>query len=534
MNEFRKKIAKAFIWIAIYFAFLELFLRLGGWVFIVRQEIGNRELVRGKKVYTIMCVGESTTALGGKNSYPRQLEEILNSQNKGIQFSVINKGVPAVTTAQILARIESYLNDYQPRVVVAMMGINDSMRDLSADENSTVISRIVSNLQVFKLGRRLVQNLENKTVEAEDHRRQEKLRQLEASVDKDPSAKNFIALINICRAANNPQREAAVTQKAIAAYPSHHEIWALYGMYFQRRGEHSEAVQAYSRSLRLNPGHRPHAAKVLSYLGECYQLQGNDEMAQASFLKAISDFPNHPEAYGLLGSVYFGQGKYDEAQKLFEKQISVNPQAAQFYGPLNYCYRKSGAYDKAIELLERAVAVNPQDLSLYIELGSSLMDAKDCARAEEIFKKARALNSENAKGINGEIDQYLLECYRAQSKKDMAEELKESMETRQRNVNQETLRHYEGLYDILAKKKIQLVAVQYPLRDARPLKKIPQSQGRIIFVDNESIFREAVKREGFDAYFYDRFAGDFGHCTPKGNHLLANNIAQAILKNISP
>jgi hypothetical protein len=33
-------------------------------------------------------------------------------------------------------------------------------------------------------------------------------------------------------------------------------------------------------------------------------------------------------------------------------------------------------------------------------------------------------------------------------------------------------------------------------------------------------------------YFVDMSGGDFGHCAPKGNRLLAENIANVILKEV--
>jgi len=52
---------------------------------------------------------------------------------------------------------------------------------------------------------------------------------------------------------------------------------------------------------------------------------------------------------------------------------------------------------------------------------------------------------------------------------------------------------------------------------------------QVTYVDNQDLFLDAVEKEGYRAYFIDRFAGDFGHCTEKGNRLLARNIAYAIL-----
>jgi len=54
----------------------------------------------------------------------------------------------------------------------------------------------------------------------------------------------------------------------------------------------------------------------------------------------------------------------------------------------------------------------------------------------------------------------------------------------------------------------------------------------VIFVDNERIFKDAIGKKGYNKYFTDMFGGDFGHCTQKGNKLLAENIANAILKEV--
>ena len=70
------------------------------------------------------------------------------------------------------------------------------------------------------------------------------------------------------------------------------------------------------------------------------------------------------------------------------------------------------------------------------------------------------------------------------------------------------------------------------MRSVEPLKKMFDSPAGIVFVDNERIFKKAIQEKGYEVYFWDNFAGDFGHCTPKGNRLLAENIARTILKGI--
>ena len=49
-------------------------------------------------------------------------------------------------------------------------------------------------------------------------------------------------------------------------------------------------------------------------------------------------------------------------------------------------------------------------------------------------------------------------------------------------------------------------------------------------MDNEQSFKEALAKGRYEDYFVDRFAGDFGHCTPEGNNLLASAVAEAVIK----
>ena len=104
---------------------LEAGLRIAGLVFVSVQERRNQLSLREGHTYRVLCIGESTTALGGEDSYPSQLERSLNARGKGVSFSVINRGLPAVTTDVIVGQLEENLARYRPDVVVAMMGIND-------------------------------------------------------------------------------------------------------------------------------------------------------------------------------------------------------------------------------------------------------------------------------------------------------------------------------------------------------------------------------------------------------------------------
>ena len=323
-------------------------LRIGGFIFLSLQEYRNRISARQKGVYRIMCLGESTTAIGGKNSYPRQVEKILNQRDIEVKFSVINKGVVGADSGEIISQLEDNLNKYNPDMVITMMGINDEACTMPHEDILTKEDTLFfKTFRIYKLTKLL-------------HAR-------------------IITKLEVIR-----------------------------------------EEEVFKEAIKMNPG--------------------NDHL------------------YAELGFHYRIRDKYDKAEKVLKKAIEINPENEMAY---------------------RALA------SLYGELGK-------CKLAKDYFKKANGLS---------------LSAY-----------------------NPVMCHNYQRLREIVARKGIKLVCVQYPVRSIEPLKKMLEDKDGIIFVDNEIVFKKALEQVSYDEYFTDMLGGDFGHCTLKGNGLLAKNIANTILK----
>ena len=99
----------------------------------------------------------------------------------------------------------------------------------------------------------------------------------------------------------------------------------------------------------------------------------------------------------------------------------------------------------------------------------------------------------------------------------------------ERSYNPVTQENYRKLRRELRDRSIQLVAVQYPMRPLEPLKQLVGLAPEVVFVDNEQTFKRALHGRPYAEIFRDLFAGDFGHLTPLGNRILAENVAEAIL-----
>jgi len=75
--------------------------------------------------------------------------------------------------------------------------------------------------------------------------------------------------------------------------------------------------------------------------------------------------------------------------------------------------------------------------------------------------------------------------------------------------------------------------MQYPTLDINELENMFEGDEDIIFVNNEENFKEALETGKYEDYFIDHMTDTFGHATPKGNRLIAENVANVILKNMN-
>jgi len=410
---------------------LEIGLRLSGFIFLSLQEYRNKESIQQKGGFRILCLGESTTALGGKYAYPNQLEEILNQHNTGIRFSVVNKGVPAIVSSDILANLEKYLSKYHPKIVITMVGINDSyIKQYKGIMNNNTV--FLDKLRIYRLVKLVLMNIINKIKRGGIYK---KIARGNTELEK------FIQAEYLAREANelNPLGRWDYLKLILNHINS---------------SRHFIVEDLFNRDIESG------SISSLSYilLGAPFDFKGEKAQAVALFEKALKLDPQDMVASMILAGCYTDLGKFTQARGLIEKAIDRNPEEDKLYGALAICYEKKGEYGVA----------------------------------EEYYKKANEL--------------------------------------RLKLHNTMTINNFYKIKQILDRKGIQLVCVQYPMRSVESLKKIFAGQKGIIFVDNEKVFKKAVRREGYDKYFLNMFGGDFGHCTPKGNRLLAENIANVILK----
>jgi hypothetical protein len=106
---------------------LEGGLRLGARVFLATQQQSRHQETSklGHDVVRVVCIGESTTALGGADSFPSQLETALDRIGGRHRFEVINQAIPGIDSGVMADRLSMRIDALHPDVVVSMLGAND-------------------------------------------------------------------------------------------------------------------------------------------------------------------------------------------------------------------------------------------------------------------------------------------------------------------------------------------------------------------------------------------------------------------------
>jgi lysophospholipase L1-like esterase len=101
----------------------EIILRITGQIYLSRMYV--RDLTPGG--VRILCLGESSTQGLGvpyQDSYPAQLQARLN-EHYHRRFDVIVPPHVGQNTSQVANRVAEYLDEYHPKLVVIMVGVNN-------------------------------------------------------------------------------------------------------------------------------------------------------------------------------------------------------------------------------------------------------------------------------------------------------------------------------------------------------------------------------------------------------------------------
>ena len=139
--------------------------------------------------------------------------------------------------------------------------------------------------------------------------------------------------------------------------------WLVYGLSFANRGEHDQAISAFSNAAHIMRGsHLP-----LLYLAREYFHTGVTAISVGFVKKALAMSPTDPIVLQEVGFILFHAGKFPLAEAYFKNAIinlqttdnSSSPMWQTVYNNLGHVYRKQGKCKVALEMHKKALQIDP-------------------------------------------------------------------------------------------------------------------------------------------------------------------------------
>ncbi len=358
---------------------LEVGLRLAGSAYLTFQDLRNRDSLQNYFGYRILCLGESTTACGGDFSWPRQLERILNRRTSASGCSVINRAVPSTDTSAILAQVSSYIEKYRPKMIITMMGINDSRQARSYAPFHEGRPLALRRLKVVKLFRLFCLHLSKSPLVSAFRKAVWKIR-IKSRVPKDASSGEGHAAVGTPETVSQRGKELAV---AVRKNPENLPLLMELAVEFRNHGQYRQAIDILQKACDIDSGNY----WVWLEFGRCYDGLEQQEKAVRMLEQAIEVDPDHPAAYTGLGTCLRKMKRHDEALRLFETAARLDPSDSWCLLEAGRNEMDRGNEEQAVKYISAAVKNNPVNYQAIRELGSCLILLERLSEAETVLRR---------------------------------------------------------------------------------------------------------------------------------------------------
>lgn len=554
---------------------LEISLRAGGMVYRSALERERMAKLSNLDELRILCIGESTTQGWGDNSWPRKLQERLDRSGYGRKIAVINNGVAAAYSSFLADQIEAWLQDYEPQIVISMVGINDDKNLLVSEEPSAGIlrrSRWRSLDLVMMLSRTMIESRRPAPLrqrfatrqpkspapdslrEARRRREEsqpqlsldgyspsapapERLQKLEAArVERPHDAAIVTELLRVHRGmGDRPAQIARLAELVQLEDPeraAEHAV-ELGELIWNTSGDKSEVAKAFRQALSFQPQHR----KALVGLGHLYTSGGLSAEEARPLLQRAADLwpPMHQPAIWLselekaTGHPESATLVLSKAEERMRQAIDELPQDRWRHIELARFFVTLGRKVDEIETYRAALAHNQDDPGLLRSLGDAYFDFKDYANAIETYKVVATYPvSDGMPPETDDLEKYAISLLLQHKQIENIKPFLEAMKLSLPPLNAYTARNYGRISEAIGKRGALHVAMQYPTMSVLPLMEMLKAAPATIFVDNERNFREALATHPYKSLFTDRFAYSWGHLTHLGNEMIAEQVERAI------
>jgi tetratricopeptide (TPR) repeat protein len=165
------------------------------------------------------------------------------------------------------------------------------------------------------------------------------------------------------------------------------DYWFEHGLSFSKSKRYEEAIKAFSKSIKINPGN----SEAYNNRGAAWYSKGDYDRAIADYTKALDINPRYVDAYNNRGGAWYQKGDYDRAIADCTKALDIDPRAADVYNNRGGAWSRKGDYDRAIADYTKALEINPRYADAYNQIAWILAICPDetCRNGAKAVKMAQ-------------------------------------------------------------------------------------------------------------------------------------------------
>jgi tetratricopeptide (TPR) repeat protein len=170
-------------------------------------------------------------------------------------------------------------------------------------------------------------------------------------------------------------------KEVIHAHQDEPRAWEGLGHSLEKLGKLNEAVDAYTRSIFLDP--KNYIATL--HLGNLLIELNENEKAIVILSKAADLNPSSASTLSNLATAYMNLRRFSDAAINLHRALAHNPKSIPTLLNLGTCMRENGKPDLAAQIFENALSIAPDSLEAVTRLGSTLSDLNKTDAALEVL-----------------------------------------------------------------------------------------------------------------------------------------------------
>lgn len=417
----------------------------------------------------VVFVGESTTFLGKDKSYP-SLTMAMLEKARGRPLAWKNLAISGTSTSVLLSRVREQLAKEVPRVLVVMMGVNDTQN--------------------------------------------EELKQWQRLGPLAPDPKNPWPLFDFYQAQGEPlaalkwvgpmPRELKRSQKLCQLFAHYH--WPDKARFYCFEG------------AKLFPQEAAFFYRTLMWM---LVEAGNASESRAFIEEAWTKFP-HEDSWGIaLSWVEAEERHFNLALEALESAKKKAAPTSLWFESLAGLYADFNQYTEAITVLLEAQKIRPGNF--FIESKLFALYAQSAQR-ELAFNQLRSMKKN--------LPQYQVSFdWMEQIFLQDSPQFKNDLDPLWELTGPMTKENWKKLVQLVRQSGAQLVIMGYPFQNLAPLQNFLREAGEsALFLENRDNFLGALKTQSYADLFIDNFAGFFGHFTQRSHQLIATSLTNTLEK----